>query len=388
MRSTALPCSALIALMAMPPATIAADAAAEAAPYAILGTSLLSADAVRRLDDGLGARLGYGFPVSPALSVELGLQGEQAEATAGGVRAYIYGADLGLRLRLTSEYHRLSPFLLLGGGYQVTDIDGSATVEAAQATLGLGLRWALSSRSALRAEARRQAVFSDEVDPARDRLYDSRVGLGIEYAFAEPAVPPPPRVEPVLGFTPAAPALPDQDLDGDGVADARDRCPGSLRGTAVDRLGCALPPPDADRDGVLDNDDRCAATPSGLQVDPAGCAVQAQTLVLRNIGFALDSAVLDPQAVGVLDSIAAGLRGQPGMALLIAGHTDDRGSSDYNQRLSQARAAAVRDYLIGQGIAATRLQAEGYGESRPVADNLGEEGWALNRRVEFRVIAQ
>jgi outer membrane protein OmpA-like peptidoglycan-associated protein len=70
----------------------------------------------------------------------------------------------------------------------------------------------------------------------------------------------------------------------------------------------------------------------------------------------------------------------------IAGHTDSRGSEDYNRRLSQGRTQAVVDYLISQGIAPHRLRAVGYGESRPIDTNDTEEGRAKNRRVEFTVV--
>ncbi|RMF59783.1 MAG: OmpA family protein, partial [Bacteroidetes bacterium] len=70
-----------------------------------------------------------------------------------------------------------------------------------------------------------------------------------------------------------------------------------------------------------------------------------------------------------------------------AGHTDSTGPDDYNLRLSQARAEAVRAYLIERfGIAPERLVARGYGESQPIADNVTATGRTLNRRVEFRVI--
>ncbi len=76
------------------------------------------------------------------------------------------------------------------------------------------------------------------------------------------------------------------------------------------------------------------------------------------------------------------------MKIEIAGHTDSVGSEMYNLRLSEARANAVRDYLIQHGISPDRLIAKGYGESRPIAPNTTREGRAKNRRVEFTVISQ
>jgi OOP family OmpA-OmpF porin len=70
----------------------------------------------------------------------------------------------------------------------------------------------------------------------------------------------------------------------------------------------------------------------------------------------------------------------------VDGHTDSRGSDAHNLDLSQRRAAAVRQYLVGHGIAPERLEAQGFGESKPVADNDTAHGMALNRRVELNVL--
>lgn len=186
--------------------------------------------------------------------------------------------------------------------------------------------------------------------------------------------------------------LPVLDADGDGVADDQDRCPDSVPGTLIDPLGCAakippLPAPeiDSDGDGVVDGGDACPDTPAGMKTDDSGCAQAAQTLVLRNIGFANGASELTADSLEILDRIVAGLQGQPQMRLQIVGHTDSVGAAAYNLQLSQARAAAVLDYLVAQGIAAERLISEGAGEAEPVADNATGEGRALNRRVEFRV---
>jgi OOP family OmpA-OmpF porin len=182
------------------------------------------------------------------------------------------------------------------------------------------------------------------------------------------------------------------DADGDGVADGEDRCPDSTPGTLIDPQGCAakipsLPPEDvdSDADGILDAGDACPDTPADMKVDERGCAQAAQTLVLRNIGFANGSSELTPESHAVLDLIVAGLAGQPAMRLQIVGHTDDVGAEAYNLQLSQDRAAAVLAYLAEHGIATDRLSSTGEGEGQPVADNASAEGRALNRRVEFRV---
>jgi OOP family OmpA-OmpF porin len=175
-----------------------------------------------------------------------------------------------------------------------------------------------------------------------------------------------------------------RDSDGDGVVDGDDACPGTPRGTPVDARGC---PRDEDRDGVIDPRDRCPGTPSGVSVDASGCPEVGETLIrLDNIEFALDSAELSPAARRELDRAAGLLESQSSVRVRVEGHTDSSGSEAYNQGLSERRARAVVDYLIGEGIAAGRLEARGFGESQPIADNDSEAGRARNRRVDFVIV--
>jgi OOP family OmpA-OmpF porin len=108
--------------------------------------------------------------------------------------------------------------------------------------------------------------------------------------------------------------------------------------------------------------------------------------VLRGVNFAFDSDQIDPASAVVLDVVAETLASRPGIRVRVEGHTDSMGSESYNQGLSQRRAEAVRRYLVGQGIAASRIEARGFGESRPEASNDTAEGRALNRRVALEVI--
>ncbi len=110
------------------------------------------------------------------------------------------------------------------------------------------------------------------------------------------------------------------------------------------------------------------------------------TVRLDHIYFDFDKTILKPESYTELARVIDFLNQNPNVAIEIAGHTDSRGSDDYNQRLSQGRTQAVVDYLISKGIDAGRLKAVGYGESRPVDTNDTEEGRARNRRVEFTII--
>lgn len=101
--------------------------------------------------------------------------------------------------------------------------------------------------------------------------------------------------------------------------------------------------------------------------------------------FATGSASILPQSQEQLDNIAAVLKAYPNVNVKVGGYTDNVGDPASNMQLSQQRANAVMQALVGQGIAASRLQAEGYGEQHPVGDNTTEQGRAMNRRIALRV---
>jgi OOP family OmpA-OmpF porin len=248
-------------------------------------------------------------------------------------------------------------------------------------------------------------------------LYDGRLNVGLQYAFGqmfeEPIIVGSADSDGVGVYdsTDMCPATPrgmmvdvngcpsSADDDGDGVPNDRDACPGTPPGTLVDGRGCPAtvpmlaPPsamnPDEDGDGVPNERDACPHTPRGLRVDATGCAVKSQSIViLKSVNFEFDKAVLTREARAILDDVVAGMKGQPSMQVEIDGHTDALGTESYNLALSQRRADAVRTYLASQGVDGSRMKAEGYGESAPVADNNSEEGRAQNRRVEFKVVKQ
>ncbi|MCB0792840.1 MAG: PD40 domain-containing protein [Flavobacteriales bacterium] len=110
------------------------------------------------------------------------------------------------------------------------------------------------------------------------------------------------------------------------------------------------------------------------------------SISLRNVFFASASAELLPESHLELDKVVRLLFVNPTVRLEVAGHTDDVGGEQDNLDLSQRRAAAVRDYLIAKGVAADRLEARGYGETKPIAPNDSEEGRAQNRRTEVKVL--
>ena len=108
-----------------------------------------------------------------------------------------------------------------------------------------------------------------------------------------------------------------------------------------------------------------------------------------DVKFDFDKAQVKQESYGDIKALADFMKQYPQTSTVVEGHTDSVGSDAYNQGLSERRASAVRDVLVNQyGVESGRVQAVGYGESRPVADNATAEGRAINRRVEAEVEAQ
>lgn len=175
----------------------------------------------------------------------------------------------------------------------------------------------------------------------------------------------------------------DRDSDQDGVTDRYDKCPGTPLGKAVDDRGCEEPEDrDSDRDGVADSYDQCANTPRGVEVNGFGCQKQEKIQMRLTINFDSDSAVIKPEYYRQLNKVAVLMRRNPKAKLLIEGHTDSQGSDEYNLDLSNARAQAVREYLVTGGLVkSARVSSKGFGESRPVDTNETESGRLRNRRI-------
>lgn len=142
----------------------------------------------------------------------------------------------------------------------------------------------------------------------------------------------------------------------------------------------AAMPSDADGDGVTDAADACPGTPVGAAVDERGC------WVLESVRFASNSDQIVGGSMAEVEGVAKVLAENPGLRIEVSGYTDSRGAAAYNQSLSERRAVQVEKVLIEGGVDASRLEAKGYGEENPAADNGTAEGRALNRRIEFKVL--
>jgi len=109
--------------------------------------------------------------------------------------------------------------------------------------------------------------------------------------------------------------------------------------------------------------------------------------VLRDLQFEFDRWELTPEARRTLDELATAMKAHPPLRLLIEGHADERGTSEYNLALGARRAQSARDYLVSGGIEADRVETISYGEERPLDPAHSEMAWALNRRAHFVVKA-
>ena len=248
------------------------------------------------------------------------------------------GIDLIRRFNTTGSW---SPYVLAGGGWLRTDPDSAAAPkrDGAQFSAAAGMMLQVSEDVALRTEYRLRG------DASSPGLTDQLISLGFTIGFggqpapaprAEPPPPPPPPPAPPP--PPPPPAAPERP------------CPEPREGQPVDADGCAL------------------------------------EIELQGVNFEFDSARLLPSSERILDEAVEILLRHPNLRVEVQGHTDSRGSAEYNEQLSDRRARSVREYLISQGVNPGNLTSRGYGEQRPVASNDIDEGRARNRRVVLSFI--
>lgn len=148
---------------------------------------------------------------------------------------------------------------------------------------------------------------------------------------------------------------------------------------------------DSDKDGVIDARDLCPETIEGSAVDNYGCPNESTKLLSIELNVLFDSGKSDikPRFYTELKQLAKFLQDHPTSNVVIEGHTDSKGSAELNRELSQRRATAIADVLVDSfRIKADRVKGIGYGETRPIADNDTETGRKLNRRVVAEVFAK
>jgi outer membrane protein OmpA-like peptidoglycan-associated protein len=178
------------------------------------------------------------------------------------------------------------------------------------------------------------------------------------------------------------------DTDGDGIPDIDDKCP--TEPGPKENGGC--PVLDRDHDGFPDAIDKCPDVPG---VAPDGCpkkytlveVKKDRIAIKQQVHFASAKWKVLPDSFPLLDQVALVLKDYPNMKISVEGHTDTVGAETMNMKLSQARAEDVRAYLIKKGVAEDRLEAIGFGPTKPIASNKTETGRAQNRRTEFRIVS-
>ena len=253
----------------------------------------------------------------------------------------------------------LKPYVLVGAGRSKIEIEDPAGdfVTGSKDTignLGLGAMYRINDALSLRGEARAIHNFDNN-------WWEGMALAGLEVVLGghlAPAVAVPPMEEPNVVTPPIVVVESDLDSDGDGVPDSIDACPGTPMNVVVDARGCPVP---------LDITDE-------LKME------------LR-VFFDNDKSAIKTQYKPEIAKVAEKMREYPNSVASIEGHASKTGpSAAYNQRLSEARAVAVKSMLTNEfGIAPNRLSTVGYGYDRPIADNNTEEGRAMNRRV-FAII--
>jgi OOP family OmpA-OmpF porin len=299
----------------------------------------------------------YGRQFAPQLSVEVNLQSSTFETgNSGGTDFYQNGGTVDLVYSLFDRRRAavVTPFVLVGVGGVYDDFfpntrDGPAFL--AEAGAGLVSRPLGPYGLRLRLDAR---YVHDGKEGGHE---ERRVVAGVELPLG--------RSVRHVEYLPAAVQIrevvrevtrPWVDTDGDGVGDDRDQCPN---------------------------------TPPGMRVDARGCVIENQKIALQGVVFDTNTSRLTLNAMTVLDLICPAFVGQPTLRVEIAGHTDSVGSAPRNLVLSQARADAVRTYLIFKGVRPAQLTARGYGKTQLLVNpETGAQDREHNRRVELRVLAQ
>lgn len=291
-------------------------------------------------DDATVGNLGFGYVLNKNWTLEAVASGfsTQQSTTNVDVDGRQYRLDALYNIDTTSLWR---PYVAFGVGDQTLKIKGSPNDRDTLVNLGAGLKHSLGGNWEFRSDIR---AFN-----SLDREYtDLAINAGISYLFgAEPV-----KAAPVVAAPVAVPApKPEVDSDGDGVFDSKDQCPD---------------------------------TPKQYKVDAVGCPLELTETVAVKLAVKFDTAksIVKDEYVDDIGNLAKFMNQYANTVVTVEGHTDSQGSDAYNEKLSQQRAEAVKQVLITKfGIAADRVTAKGYGESKPVGDNNTAAGREENRRV-------
>jgi len=339
-------------------------------------------------------RLGVFFGDRIGVEVEGGLIPTEPSSTVFDVDDLVVRAQLVYKLVPADK--PFVPFALVGGGFMHVVYTVNSDIIRKETDwmphIGVGVAYKTGGGWGVRADARLILPPSSQGGITED--YEVLLSLSREFGGKRPK---PEVVEEVKPKT-------DVDSDGDGIADAKDKCPNEAEDKDYFQDDDGCPDPDNDGDGVPDAADKCPDQPetkNGFQ-DEDGCPdeipekLKAFTGTIQGINFKTGEADLTPQSSAILDKAVAVLAEFKDIRLEIQGHTDDvplksKKFAD-NMALSQARAESVKAYFVKKGIDEGRIEAKGYGDTAPVEAPTGFTGGKLNaaraknRRVEFKLI--
>jgi outer membrane protein OmpA-like peptidoglycan-associated protein len=328
--------------------------------------------------------------------------------------------------------HALVPFALIGGGVMGAGSVPTGDDHDKLFHFGAGVKLGLDDFLGLRFDLR-DNLTQKFAASSGTLVHSAEATLGLTFTLdpeshAAPKVVPPPDAD-GDGFPdandkcPTEPGVapdgcpPPKDSDGDGIVDEKDACPNEagLAPTGcpdrdpdhdcvpipIDKCpdvpglptdGC--PDPDPDHDGILGADDKCPDKPETVNgfEDSDGCPdtlpdkVKKYSGVVAGIEFDLGQATIRIGSRPTLDDAASVLTEYSALRIAITGHTDNVGDRTKNLDLSKARAEAVKTYLVGKGIDASRIETHGAGPDEPIADNKLATGRQKNRRIEFKLL--
>lgn len=297
----------------------------------------------RSASDGWGGGLGIGKMLDQHFNVEL--KGFYQEFGGTNGPWSLAGGTADLQYYFSRD--KFSPYTVIGVG----GMNSCASANCAPGFIGeagAGFNYEINDNLLIRSDVRYRYNnnFNAHIQPGTEEFHDMTVNLGFVIPFGDKPKPVA-KVEPVIATPAPEKACVANDSDADGVSDCIDRCPGTMKNSKVDNMGCPV------------------------------------RLVLKGEHFEYNSAELTFKAKTILDEVAANLVAYPlKNDIEVQGHTSSEGTNAYNLKLSQRRAQSVVNYLAMKGVT-NRLIAKGYGESMPVADNRTEIGKSENRRVEL-----